>query len=281
MDKERWVGRIAGLIANIEGGLMRVEGERNLFLANEYLREHSLVVVSNHPNSIGAVYGIETILQYLGNRGETGIVMTSKFFDGEMGKYGRLVMGALQEWGMEPIRVYQHDNNRVSQARRMEAARTAIVRSEEILSKPGGVVLIYPEGTRTTEKRKIGKLVIPIQLPMVAAQRGAVFVGEKAGMVLPIVTEYKIWSPRPEVKALPMVDVALVYENLCGHFSRREARQLVVDGLMTMMAMEIPRRFRGHYAGVVEKINSWDFDDPNMQVMWQVMKQLRKARKMG
>src|SRR5687767_8412331 len=139
MEREKR-GEVSVMLADGLGDLLRIQGKERLERANEYLKDHSLVVVSNHPNTLGTVYGVEAVFQNLTNRKEMAIVMTSKFAEGRMGIYGALTLSALKNWGIEYLRVHQYYDKRVSEEQRFEASLRAMRRCKEILSKPGGVV---------------------------------------------------------------------------------------------------------------------------------------------
>jgi hypothetical protein len=245
--------------------MLRIEGEDNLELANASLREHSLTVVVNHPNSMGTVYAIETVRRHLSNQQRIGIVMSHRFGDGGMGKYGEMVLPTMKHWGVEYLPVYQAFENDVDQAERLELAIRTLKHARQILAEPGGIVVIFPEGTRTEEvgggiSRRDGYLKVIAKIlagdegnnrsrtGMVPAQPGASFLADEAGVVLPLITEYKPWSMRPEVKVLTPLRIDEVYKDLRQCLTRKQAKQLLVDGLMALLAQNIPEEFRGHYA---------------------------------
>lgn len=125
--------------------------EQNLSLVNDHLKEGSVVVYFNHVSLVDPPALIAYLFGHLDNM-QNIIVPTSRrhhdikqkpYFDGLA-----IQMATLINVEVLPV-VQRKDYHLYSANEQVRLARKFLSRSKEVLGKPGGVLVIAPEGTRS------------------------------------------------------------------------------------------------------------------------------------
>lgn len=248
----RPIGVAGGWLAERATTLARIEGLEHLDQADEILkRGGSLLVIGNHPNAITTAYGY-SLVQSLEHRSREAsvVLVSSKFFDGRMGIFGDVAMQVAGVSGLEPLKVIQFYDH-TQDEERVSTNLNAIQKALKALNSPGGLVWVYPEGTRS-------------QMGLIEGQDGLGKLAERADGIMTIVSPYGDWRllPQPTVKLLPLIDGKELNRRLNGDLPKASTRQALADTLMTRIAVELPVGYRGFYQPFVEALNNYRPTNP-------------------
>ncbi|HID87292.1 MAG TPA: hypothetical protein EYP55_07920 [Anaerolineae bacterium] len=128
------------------------EGE-NLALLRDRLRRHSAVVYFNHLFLGDGPLVITFLLDHLGGSIRVmGAVESRKHHDFRRDPVNASILRLAYPLGIRLFPVVQHyDRAAYSFAERTRRLRRLVRGAKEILSRPGGVILIAPEGTRSPD----------------------------------------------------------------------------------------------------------------------------------
>jgi hypothetical protein len=231
---------LGNLISRFVNILVRKEGLNNLEFLNQALSEgKSILIYGNHPNSLATGY-IHPIFRLLSNRniGATGALVSYKFIDGRMGIPGKIVMSVFATDDLTPLPVVQFYDTMAEEKRKKinrEATESAIC----FLKADSGIVLIFPEATRS-------------QSGMIKVQSGLGRFALHADYVLPVVSPYPIWRrvpflARDPVRILPPIEM-LKLAPLITMMGNKPFSELFSEYLMALLAYNVPEANRGYYA---------------------------------
>lgn len=220
----------------------------NLRLANEFLKEGSIVLTTNHQKIADAPVIISMIFEHLSNAkffaGPAGL----KHFDLGRDSGSAVLLRALRFLNVYATPVVQHNDSRAGEysSKKAELIEDLKKITFAVLGNPGGVYGIAPEGTRN---------------PSGELQQGRPGVGslrqfhdpEKV-LYLPIAVIYPSEkNPHLQIKVgtpkliNEVIDVSQLPTDENGK-STPEARQVVSDALMMRIAELLPEEMRGYYA---------------------------------
>jgi len=148
---------------------MRVEIENPEYLeeARKHLATGSLIVFPNHLAVLDPLIVYNSLLEYLGGGiNKVFIPATSKFPDGRMGRMAEWVYEYVSaNTIMQPLPIVQPRDETYSDKERAGINSGVFKKMIRGLGKPGNIVLIFPEGTRSREgkmaevRRGAGRLV--------------------------------------------------------------------------------------------------------------------------
>ncbi len=261
---EQGCGRDIGRLGKFAGeriyDLVRVEGRQYLETADAVLEAGgSLLLIGNHPDLLTTIYsyGIVMDLDHR-NPDQTVLLASSKYFDGRLGIWGDLAMNVAATSDIEALKIiqfYEQDK----ETEKAEANGKAAMRAMAALKSPGGIVWVYPEGTRSKER-------------MIEAQPGIASLVSQADLVVSVVSPYSR-RPFPKIKVLPLVNGKFLMRQLSAQFGRAAAKETIIDVLMTGIALNLPPDNRGAYtlfAGVIEGwVKADDEQTQNLISAWK------------
>lgn len=238
-----------------------VQGRENLVAAQKHLEGRgSVLATMNHLGLLDPVIYLFTMEPYIPSNSAKAALASSKYKEGKMGKASRLSEVLFsRSFGYELLPVVQHYMKKeLKDSGQKEKAYgqnySSLARAIEILSSPGGVLLVAPEGTRSRTK----------EMQQAVPAVGRVFgMARNRAAVLPIA----IWGteklPMDLEKFNPVHHFKLVKwlfsdspfrvvvgKPLTYDETAAEARRLgvsVADVMMVKIGEMLPKRYWGHY----------------------------------
>lgn len=218
------------------------ESKRNLIEANELLKQNSLVVYVNHTSTNDVPVGIGISLSYFTNGKRVLAPAGMKHYDLRRDfKNGVLLrMMRLLKMHMIPV-VQQDDLETYPEKKRAQLVKKLKHKTTKLLSKPGSIYAITPEGTRS----KTGQLL--------RAKKGIGKIEQfsnKPLYYLPIAILFEKFSNTPQVivgKPLTLSDISSSAQVNLANASEQE----IADMLMKQLAALLPTQNQGYYQSMV------------------------------
>lgn len=209
-------------------------GQENIKRTNERLAEgNSVMLVSDHPGTMETIYTAGLIPRYFNSRKESGMLVKDAFVTDGMGFVGRVAIDILDRRMVEPLGVktpkYEPDKKT-----RTGYNFRSVKRCLEILDKPGGLLLIFASGTRSSI--------------MFEAEKGLGRFSAKADWVVPITTITGS-KGRPRIVVHEPLSGIMGVEWCTQQFGdKKVGRQVFSDLVMSIVAIGQPdKEKRGVY----------------------------------
>lgn len=216
------------------------ESRRNLLEANQLLVDNSLVVYINHTSTNDVPVGIGIALSQFTNAKRYLVPAGMKHYDMRRDFKNGLLMRMLKVLKMNFIPVVQQDDlESYPKKKRVQLLRKLKERTTRLISQPGSVYAITPEGTRS----KSGQLL--------QAKTGIARIrefSEKPLYYLPIAIMFQKWHKTPQVVVGKPMPLDAIHAQPQFQGVDMGNHQQVADMLMQRVAELLPEENRGHYA---------------------------------
>lgn len=237
----RALGRALSAVANrLYGYRVGPEGRENLALLKECLKRYSAVVYFNHLFLGDGPLVITLLLDHLGDSIRViSAVESRKHYDFRRDPVNASILRLAHPLGIRLFPVVQHyDRDAYSYAERIRGLRKLIRGAKEILSQPGGIIIIAPEGTRSPDGAlqkaqsgiahldRYGNSVYFFPVALIPKDRF------ERGVSLGSTFEFRTARPFLAQEILPTIP----------------ERLSLADGMMLRLARLLPEEMRGVYA---------------------------------
>lgn len=214
---------------------------QNLARANEHLKQGALVVYLNHTSTNDAPVAISLVLSHLTNARRFMGPAGMKHYDLSRDPKNAVLLRALRLLNIHAMPVVQHDDLEHYPPEKRERLLTNLKRkAQNLLSKPGSIYGITPEGTRN---RETGTLL--------RARPGIGKLQKYSHNLtyLPIAITYAQHSEQPQVViGAPerLGDLVNVFDVMLPQ-EENERAQAIADLLMYNLSLLMPESLRGVY----------------------------------
>jgi hypothetical protein len=148
------LGKVLGVAAQLLYGYrVGPEEEENLALLRDYLKRHSAIVYFNHLFLGDGPLVITFLLDRLGDSIRViSAVESRKHYDFRRDPVNASILRLAHPLGIKLFPVVQHyDRDSYSHGEGIRWLRKLVKGAKEILSQPGGIIIMAPEGTRSPD----------------------------------------------------------------------------------------------------------------------------------